>query len=678
MKLSIVTPSYNQARFLEACIDSVLNQNYPDLEYLVMDGGSKDLSVEILKTYGNQIIWVSEPDGGQAAAVNKGILRATGDVIGWLNSDDIYYPGSFEAVMKVFEEHPEIDVVYGHADHIREDGSYMEDYYTEKWDYERLKEVCFICQPAVFFRRQTVMDIGLLNPDRQFAMDYDLWLRMGKEHPFYFLNKKLAGSRLYAENKTLGFVEQVHIDIMDTVLEDTGSIPERWLQGSAESIARDKGYTIENEVKYREYVNFVYSKMKELADRFGMNKEHDYKKLPYSYASNMKIGIDASMALQDKPQGVGVTAREIIGALARNNPGFNYCIYPAFEDHIEEQCLNSKEYSEYKNVIYAYKGGIVSALYNVINHVRLSFAAGDVEAIDKMCLYPNVVLYPSFTFSKPLASRCASVYMLYDLSFLEHIEYTTEANFDYCYKHLFRAAMYADYFISISEYTKQKFLEYFPFVDPERVRVAYLGGKELYKHDPIDKDYEGLNVDFTKPFWLSVGTVEPRKNIINLIYAYAELKKQTETFPLYIAGGKGWKDGSIYKSVRELGLENDVHFLGYVTDQQLNALYHECYSLVYPSFYEGFGLPILEAMSAGAPVICSNTTSMPEVGGDAALYVDPASKMDIADKMSMLQNNRELRDSLVEKSRIQADRFGWDNCARVVQETIFSAISRRR
>ena len=668
MKLSIVTPSFNQARFLEACIDSVLNQNYPNLEYLVMDGGSSDLSVEILRTYGNSIIWVSEPDGGQAAAVNKGIERATGEIIGWLNSDDIYYPNSFETIMKVFAENPDVDVVYGHADHINEDGSYKEDYYTEPWDYERLKEICYLCQPAVFFRKKAVEEVGMLDPNRQYAMDYDLWLRMGKAHKFYYVYEKLAGSRLYATNKTLGFVEPVHLDIMDTVLKDTGSIPERWIQGSAESVARDMGHNSKDPISHRGYTSFVLKKMNEYIKRFGYNSEEALDKLPYSFASSLKIGIDASMALQESLQGVGVTSKELITALSGQYSHCCYYIYPAFEDHIEAFCLDNTEYNCIPNVQYAYFG----SEFNVINHLRHIFGNQDENAIDKACKYPNVIFYPSFTFSRAMSDKCASVYMLYDLSFLEHVEYTTGANYNYCYKHVFNAALKADYFVAISNYTKKVFLDYFPSVNPERVRVAYLGCKEVYKNPPKDIGSQGF--DINKPFWLSVGTVEPRKNIISLIYAYSELKKEGDTFPLYIAGGKGWKDNFIYKAVEDLGLKDSVHFLGFVTDEQLNALYHNCYAMIYPSYYEGFGLPILEAMTAGAPVITSSTTSMPEVGGDAAMYIDPHDRKSITEAMLTLQRNPDKREDMKRKGYEQSTTFDWENAARIVQKTIVDAV----
>ena len=131
-----MTPSYNQGRFIERTIRSVLDQNVPSLDYMVVDGASTDETVDVLKKYEARLHWVSEKDNGQTEAVNKGLKWAGGDIIGWLNSDDIYCPGALSAVINLFEKCPQIDVVYGEADHIDENDNIIENYYTEDWDYE--------------------------------------------------------------------------------------------------------------------------------------------------------------------------------------------------------------------------------------------------------------------------------------------------------------------------------------------------------------------------------------------------------------------------------------------------------------------------------------------------------------------------------------------------------------
>ena len=241
MKVSIVTPSFNQGKLIERTLQSVAGQTGAEIEHVVFDGGSTDNTVEILKRFSAPVRWVSEIDNGQTDAVNKGIRAATGEIIGWLNSDDIYYPGAISRVATFLEKNPDIDVVYGMADHIDLQDRAFESYPTEAWDFERLKETCFICQPASFFRRRVTEACGLLDETLNYCMDYEYWLRLGKAGVrFAYLQEKLAGSRLYADNKTLGSRVEVHREINDMFKRTFGSVPDRWLFNYAHALVEKK------------------------------------------------------------------------------------------------------------------------------------------------------------------------------------------------------------------------------------------------------------------------------------------------------------------------------------------------------------------------------------------------------------------------------------------------------
>jgi glycosyltransferase involved in cell wall biosynthesis len=238
MKLSIVTPSYNHAQFIERTIQSVLSQNVQALQFVVFDGGSTDGTLDILKRYEDRLKWVSQPDKGQADAVNQGITATDGEVIGWLNSDDINYPGALQRVLTFFSEHPDVDVVYGKADYIDLDDRPFDAYPTEPWDYEWLKRTCYICQPALFFRRTVVERLGLLDPELMYCMDYEYWLRIAAGGAnFAYLQEKLAGSRMYAENKTLGAKLEIRREINDMLRRRLGRVPDRWLYIYAHHVA---------------------------------------------------------------------------------------------------------------------------------------------------------------------------------------------------------------------------------------------------------------------------------------------------------------------------------------------------------------------------------------------------------------------------------------------------------
>ena len=232
MKISVVTPSYNQGQFIERTLQSVASQSAPgfEIEHVVFDGGSTDNTVQILKNFNPPVRWVSKKDKGQTDAVNQGIRATDGEIIGWLNSDDIYYPGAIARVVAYFNAHPDVDVVYGMADHIDLQDKAFEAYPTEPWDLERLKFTCFICQPALFFRRRVVEQHGLLDESLTYCMDYEYWLRLGEvKVRFGYLEEKLAGSRLYADNKTLGSRVKVHREHNDMFKKLLGRVPDRWL-----------------------------------------------------------------------------------------------------------------------------------------------------------------------------------------------------------------------------------------------------------------------------------------------------------------------------------------------------------------------------------------------------------------------------------------------------------------
>jgi len=215
-KISVVTPSFHQAPFLEETIQSVLSQGYPDLEYIVMDGGSTDGSVDILRKYADRIsCWVSEPDEGQSDALRKGFSRATGEVYSWLNSDDTLRKGTLRKVGEYFQRHPEVDLVYGNVDIVDASGGEMYTSYPMLDIRVLIYENPFIPQQAMFWRRDLYDRVGGVNPKLRFAMDFELAVRfllggarIGK------IPEVLANFRIHpgAKSSTIRDVMQAEID----------------------------------------------------------------------------------------------------------------------------------------------------------------------------------------------------------------------------------------------------------------------------------------------------------------------------------------------------------------------------------------------------------------------------------------------------------------------------------
>ena len=201
--VSIITPSLNQAPFLAKTIESVLNQSYPRVQYIVIDGGSTDGSVEILRSYGDRITVVSEPDRGQSHAINKGIRRSSGDVLSYLNSDDVLLPMAVETAVTYLQQHPDVDLVYGRADFIDENDAIVGSFPTADYTFARLMHQCCICQPAAFWRAELTRQVGVFNESLTYALDYEYWLRVDRAaRRIVHVPERLAQSRVHPGTKT--------------------------------------------------------------------------------------------------------------------------------------------------------------------------------------------------------------------------------------------------------------------------------------------------------------------------------------------------------------------------------------------------------------------------------------------------------------------------------------------
>jgi glycosyltransferase involved in cell wall biosynthesis len=230
--VSIVTPSFNSARYIEQTIESVLSQDYPRIEYIVMDGASNDGTVAILKRYASRLRYVSAPDGGAADAINKGFARSRGPILAWLNADDEYLPGAVSNAVRRLAQHPEAAVVYGEGAWVDDQGRELGRYPTTRpYRMGMLEQECGICQPAAFLRREAVETVGWLDPALHFSFDYDLWIRLSQNYPFVADPERMALSRMHRDNKTLGRRRQVFQENIAVLLRHFGYVPVNWVYG---------------------------------------------------------------------------------------------------------------------------------------------------------------------------------------------------------------------------------------------------------------------------------------------------------------------------------------------------------------------------------------------------------------------------------------------------------------
>ena len=223
--VSIVTPSFNQAPFLDETILSVLGQDYPNIEYIIIDGGSSDGSAETIQRYADRLAWwISEPDQGQTDALNKGFTHAQGEIFAWLNSDDTYLPHAVSQVVEFLQSHPEVGMVYGNANFIDKEGKVIGRFPARQTNYRRLRRgYVHIPQQAAFFRSSLWRQVGPLDPSFYFAMDYDLWVRLARIAPLQYFPQTWANFRLHETGKSVVSDDRCWPEMLRVHRRDGGS-----------------------------------------------------------------------------------------------------------------------------------------------------------------------------------------------------------------------------------------------------------------------------------------------------------------------------------------------------------------------------------------------------------------------------------------------------------------------
>ena len=230
--VTIVTPCLNAAAFIARTVESVLNQDYPHIEYIVMDGGSSDGTVDVLEAWRGRLECISAPDGGAADAINRGFLRSHGTIFGWLNADDTYQPGAISAAVRSLVSTPEAAVVYGQGVWTDAEDRVLGPYPTvSPYDAAHWERECFICQPAAFMTRGAFEAAGMLDPDLRSSFDYDLWIRLSRGNLFVAIPEILAASRMHPGNKSLGQRRQVFQESIRLLQRHFGFVPVSWIYG---------------------------------------------------------------------------------------------------------------------------------------------------------------------------------------------------------------------------------------------------------------------------------------------------------------------------------------------------------------------------------------------------------------------------------------------------------------
>ena len=370
----------------------------------------------------------------------------------------------------------------------------------------------------------------------------------------------------------------------------------------------------------------------------------------------MRIGFDISQTGRLKA-GCGYLADSLIRHLTALDTQNTYVLYPTFGDFYWDPDWPTAVYQPTQP--HCQRG-----LGHATSEAARLFWSNPPANFETQLGSPDIIHANNFFCPRGL-QMARLVYTLHDLGFIEYPEWTTEANRVGCFTGVFNASLYADLIIAISNYSRQHFLEVFPHYPAERVVVVYPASRFSAPSDLTRPPY--LPPLQPHSFWLHVGTLEPRKNHQRLLQAYARLKAHLgQSMPLVLVGGQGWLMDDLAQTLEDLGVQQDVIHLGYIDDTALQWLYQYCFAFVFPSLFEGFGLPVLEAMSLGAPVIASAVTSVPEITGAAGVLVDPQQEEAIYGAMLQLATDPQFCASLRHQARQQAAKFSWSATAQTV------------
>jgi glycosyltransferase involved in cell wall biosynthesis len=372
----------------------------------------------------------------------------------------------------------------------------------------------------------------------------------------------------------------------------------------------------------------------------------------------MRIGFDISQTGSCKA-GCGYFADGLIRQLSVDDRSNEYVLYPAVGDFFWDPEAATRTFM-------ADRPGFHRWTAPATAEGSRHFWCNPGDDFERRIADPDIFHANNF-FCPWGLKRARLVYTLYDLSFLEDPAWTSEQNRIGCFSGVFRASTHADWVVAISEYSRRHFLDIFPHFAPARISVVYPASRFA----SVTADGRTGRFTHLRPdgFWLSVGTIEPRKNHSRLLDAYRILKgKGAPLMPLVLVGGKGWLMEHFNELMTGLEPGRDVILPGYVSDSELHWLFSNCFGFVYPSLFEGFGMPVLEALACGAPVLCSNSSSLPEAAGNSALLFDPLDTKGIVVAMESLLRGETSRDTLRSSGFEQAKRFSWAASAARVRE----------
>jgi glycosyltransferase involved in cell wall biosynthesis len=664
-RITVVTPGLNSVELIEDCIRSVLDQRYPALEYIVIDGGSTDGTVDVVQEHENSLaFWISEPDRGQADAINKGFRRATGEIVTWLNSDDFLYPGALEAVAEAYHADPLAPFYFGNGFRVTKSGKKIGEFFPADQVHFRRDALMFglncVLQPAAFIRRSALEQVGLLDESLHFGFDSNLWLELsalGQPRP---IRRHLAASREYGTTKTAagGFpraeelrqIAERHAGIAAT----PGSIA--YYLHTLHRLALERPDVFPNE--YADAIATFWQETAKLFARYGAGPtgfplpETLVESTAEAVApkTRTRVGIELRQVSRGVSGGITVVLAGTLTELFRQRPDLEFVVFCTV---FNRDLLASDE----PNVEF-----VTLPLSGYFDELADQARARSIDLFIRS--YPTVE-----EVDFPLKRQ---IFVVPDVQHEDHPEFFDSQSLELRRKAFLPVYSGAGAIMTISEFAR-KTIERCS-ADDRDVFVASptLPPDFLAARSDDTSAEERILVDELGPFFFFPANLWPHKNHRRLLQAFGLfLGRSGIRAELVLTGSSNrWQE------LRDEAGDLPVRHLGFISAPMMRLLYERAIALTFFSEYEGFGIPLLEAFACGTPVVCSDTTSLPEVAGDAALMCDPTDVEAMYDLLMKISSDEQVRAGLVERGRARLAAYSWEDAARELSAGIDRVLER--
>ncbi|MBY3515015.1 glycosyltransferase [Rhizobium laguerreae] len=647
-KISIVTPSLNQGRFLQDCIDSIRAQNWPNCEHFIIDGGSTDQTMDLIRqNEGWLTSFVSEKDGGAADAINKGIARCSGDIVAWLNADDFYLPGAFQAVADAFSREPGASFWFGNGIRVDERGVEKAAFNSNAVRYDRralVEGLDYILQPAAFINRRILDEVGVLDTNLRWSFDWDLWIRLGAYSQPAVIDTQLAASREWEETLTSngGFRRAEELRRLAERHSGQAMTPGAlcyWLDSINFFIAKSSTFSRDTSAALFELWREVQKDMQQL------NVDSSGNPLPKDAATSLIGG--ASNTFDRRPLTIAVDLYPLIAGVSGG-------IVPWVQGVLREL---ARLFPEDRVVMFHRPGqpplyvDAANVEYVPLDDHPVRFYAEMTRHCESIGVEAVIRTYPQE--QHPGLPFTRQIFVIPDIQHEFFPEFFSKQVLAVRRRAFAYALSCGGAIATMSEHSRETMVSNgWTLTDDVFLMPAAL--PEELRETASDSDLPAAAAAFQQYFYMPAN-LWSHKNHRRLFEAFKLAFPHLPPSTGLVLSGNPEGLNDVLKDFKDLPI---VH-VGFVPHRQVAALFSRAIALVYFSLFEGFGMPLLEAFHHGTPVLCSNTTSLPEVGGDAVLSCDPTDVPAMAELMQRITAEPGLREVLSAKAKLRVLAYDW-------------------